>query len=157
MRCPIWLRRSAVTVRALLAHIRRSVCEGYGASRSCQSITDPYQAHPDAPPDSHPDIPAGLASLLAGPCQFRLSARGQACQGRLSRTDCRSWKPPRGWNSPVAINLRDTGPASAVIAGTVRRRAEAAILQYINGFWNTRRRHSYPGSISRIVFEARAA
>lgn len=38
-----------------------------------------------------------------------------------------------------------------------RRQAEAAIFQYINGFYNTRRRHSYLGGISPIAFEARVA
>lgn len=35
-----------------------------------------------------------------------------------------------------------------------RRQAEAAIFQYINGFYNTRRRHSYLGGISPLAFEA---
>jgi putative transposase len=38
-----------------------------------------------------------------------------------------------------------------------RRQAEAAIFQYINGFYNTRRRHSYLGGISPLAFEAKAA
>ena len=38
-----------------------------------------------------------------------------------------------------------------------RRQAVAAIFQYINGFYNTRRRHSYLGGISPIAFEARVA
>ncbi|MBV2151089.1 IS3 family transposase [Sphingobium sp. AS12] len=38
-----------------------------------------------------------------------------------------------------------------------RRQAEAAIFQYINGFYNTRRRHSYLGGISPLAFEARVA
>ncbi|MCP1217326.1 EamA/RhaT family transporter, partial [Acetobacter orientalis] len=33
----------------------------------------------------------------------------------------------------------------------------AAIFQYINGFYNSRRRHSYLGSISPLAFEAKAA
>ena len=37
-----------------------------------------------------------------------------------------------------------------------RRRAEAAIFQYINGFYNSRR-HSYPGGISPLAFEAKVA
>lgn len=49
---------------------RRSVSEGYGAIRSCQSITGPYQARPDAPPDSRPDILAGLASFWRGLASF---------------------------------------------------------------------------------------
>lgn len=36
-----------------------------------------------------------------------------------------------------------------------RRQAEAAIFQYINGFYNTRRRHSYLGGISPLAFEAK--
>jgi putative transposase len=38
-----------------------------------------------------------------------------------------------------------------------RRQAEAAIFQYINGFYNTRRRHSYLGDISSLAFEAKVA
>jgi transposase InsO family protein len=38
-----------------------------------------------------------------------------------------------------------------------RHQAEAAIFQYINGFYNTRRRHSYPGGISPLAFEAKVA
>jgi transposase InsO family protein len=37
------------------------------------------------------------------------------------------------------------------------RQAEAAIFQYINGFYNTRRRHSYLGGISPLAFEAKVA
>ncbi|MGX7345261.1 IS3 family transposase [Acetobacter pasteurianus] len=38
-----------------------------------------------------------------------------------------------------------------------RRQASAAIFQYINGFYNPRRRHSYLGGISPLAFEARVA
>ena len=38
-----------------------------------------------------------------------------------------------------------------------RRQAEAAIFQYINGFYNARRRHSYLGRISPLAFEAKVA
>jgi putative transposase len=38
-----------------------------------------------------------------------------------------------------------------------RRQAEAAIFQYINGFYNTPRRHSYLGGISPLAFEAKVA
>ena len=38
-----------------------------------------------------------------------------------------------------------------------RRQAEAAIFQSINGLYNPRRRHSYPGGISLLAFEAKAA
>ena len=38
-----------------------------------------------------------------------------------------------------------------------RRQAEAAIFQYINGFYNTRRRHSYLGGIGPLAFEAKVA
>ncbi|MEC3947758.1 IS3 family transposase [Sphingobium sp. HWE2-09] len=38
-----------------------------------------------------------------------------------------------------------------------RRQAEAAIFQYINGFYNTRRRHSYLGGVSPLAFEANVA
>jgi putative transposase len=38
-----------------------------------------------------------------------------------------------------------------------RRQTEAAIFQYINGFYNTRRRHSYLGGISPLAFEAKVA
>ena len=37
------------------------------------------------------------------------------------------------------------------------RQAEAAIFQYINGFYNARRRHSYLGGISPLAFEAKVA
>lgn len=36
-----------------------------------------------------------------------------------------------------------------------RRQATAAIFQYINGFYNPRRRHSYLDGISPLAFEAR--
>ena len=39
----------------------------------------------------------------------------------------------------------------------MRRQAEAAIFQYINGFYNSRRRHSYLGGISPLAFEAKGA
>jgi transposase InsO family protein len=38
-----------------------------------------------------------------------------------------------------------------------RAQAETAIFQYINGFYNTRRRHSYLGGISPLAFEAKVA
>ena len=38
-----------------------------------------------------------------------------------------------------------------------RRQAETAIFQYINGFYITRRRHSYLGGISPLAFEAKVA
>lgn len=38
-----------------------------------------------------------------------------------------------------------------------RRQATATIFQYINGFYNPRRRHSYLGGISPLAFEARVA
>lgn len=38
-----------------------------------------------------------------------------------------------------------------------RRQAQAAIFEYINGFYNPRRRHSYLGGISPLAFEAKAA
>jgi transposase InsO family protein len=38
-----------------------------------------------------------------------------------------------------------------------RRQADAAIFQYINGLYNTRRRHSYLGGISPLAFEAKVA
>ncbi|WP_445949172.1 IS3 family transposase, partial [Sphingorhabdus sp.] len=38
---------------------------------------------------------------------------------------------------------------------STRRQAEAAIFQYINGFYNTRRRHTYLGGISPLAFEAK--
>ncbi len=38
-----------------------------------------------------------------------------------------------------------------------RRQAETAIFQYLNGFYNTRHRHSYLGGISPLAFEAKVA
>jgi len=38
-----------------------------------------------------------------------------------------------------------------------RRQAEAAIFQYINGFYNLRGRHSSLGGISPLAFEAKVA
>ncbi len=38
-----------------------------------------------------------------------------------------------------------------------RRQAETAIFQYINGFYNSRRRPSYLGGISPLAFEAKVA
>jgi len=42
-------------------------------------------------------------------------------------------------------------------AWSTRRQATAAIFQYINGFYNPRRRHSSLGNISPLAFEAKAA
>lgn len=39
----------------------------------------------------------------------------------------------------------------------IRRLAEAAIFQDINGFYNFRRRHPYLGGISPLAFEAKVA
>jgi putative transposase len=38
-----------------------------------------------------------------------------------------------------------------------RRQAEGAIFQYINGFYNPRRRHSSRGGKSPLAFERKAA
>ena len=38
-----------------------------------------------------------------------------------------------------------------------RRQAGAAIFQDINGFYNSRRRHSYLGGSSPLAFEAKVA
>jgi putative transposase len=38
-----------------------------------------------------------------------------------------------------------------------RRQTHTAIFDYINGFYNPRRRHSYLGGISPLAFEAKAA
>ena len=38
-----------------------------------------------------------------------------------------------------------------------RRQAETAIFQYINGFYNPRRRHSALGGKSPVAFEPKAA
>ncbi len=38
-----------------------------------------------------------------------------------------------------------------------RRQADAAIFQYINGFYNLRRRHSYLDGISHLAFKAKVA
>jgi transposase InsO family protein len=38
-----------------------------------------------------------------------------------------------------------------------RRQAEGAIFQYINGFYNPRRRHSSLGGKSPLAFEQKAA
>ncbi|EQA97216.1 hypothetical protein L286_23085 [Sphingobium sp. HDIP04] len=40
---------------------------------------------------------------------------------------------------------------------SVRPAGTAAIFQYINGFYNSRRRHSYLGGISPLAFEAKVA
>lgn len=42
-------------------------------------------------------------------------------------------------------------------AWPTRRKAETAIFQYINGFYNPLRRHSYLGGISPLAFEAKVA
>ena len=39
----------------------------------------------------------------------------------------------------------------------IRRQAEGAIFQYINGFYNPRRRHSSLGGQSPLAFERKAA
>lgn len=40
---------------------------------------------------------------------------------------------------------------------STRRQAKAAIFQYINGYYGSRRRHSYLGGISPLAFEAKVA
>jgi len=37
------------------------------------------------------------------------------------------------------------------------RQAEAALFQYINGFYNPRRRHSTPGGKTPVAFERKIA
>jgi transposase InsO family protein len=59
-----------------------------------------------------------------------------------------------GSNSDAGIGTNGT-PFS--INWPTRRQAEAAIFQYINGFYNTRRRHLYLGGISPLAFEAKVA
>ena len=39
----------------------------------------------------------------------------------------------------------------------IRRQAQTAIFQYINGFYNPRRRHPNLGGISPLAFEAKVA
>ncbi|SHK86442.1 Integrase core domain-containing protein, partial [Roseovarius marisflavi] len=39
----------------------------------------------------------------------------------------------------------------------IRRQAEGATFQYVNGFYNPRRRHSSPGGKSPLAFERKAA
>jgi transposase InsO family protein len=38
-----------------------------------------------------------------------------------------------------------------------RRQDKGAIFPYINGFYSTRRRHSYLGGVSPLAFEAKVA
>ena len=62
------------------------------------------------------------------------------------------------------IAAADTAPIKSLKAELIwrqswptRQQAEAAIFQYINGFYNTRHRHSYLGGISPLAFEAKVA
>jgi putative transposase len=48
-------------------------------------------------------------------------------------------------------------PTTHEITDSAYRQAETAIFQYINGFYNARRRHSYLGGISPLAFEAKVA
>ena len=81
----------------------------------------------------------------------------------LDRWSMRRWRGRIGANKlellraetlRIAMVTKAMPPHSCervMVDTTVHTKAvEAAIFQYINGFYNTRRRHSYPGGISPI-------
>ncbi|AQS89609.1 integrase [Gluconobacter albidus] len=70
-----------------------------------------------------------------------MSGRGNCFDNAAVETFFKSLKAEMLW--------RQTWPT--------RQQATAAIFQYVNGFYNPRRRHSYLGSISPLAFEAKAA
>ena len=73
-------------------------------------------------------------------CIFQ-SARGSYYDNAAVETVFKSLKAEPLW--------RQTWPT--------RRQAETANFQYINGFYNARRRHPYLGGISPLAFEAKVA
>lgn len=70
-----------------------------------------------------------------------MNGKGNSYDNASVETFFKSLKAERIW--------RQTWPT--------RRQAETAIFGYINGFYNTRRRHSYLGGISPLAFEAKVA
>ena len=71
----------------------------------------------------------------------RMSGKGNCCDNSMVETFFKSIKAELIWR-----NRWDT-----------RRQAEGAIFQYINGFYNPRRRHSSLGGKSPLAFERKAA
>ncbi|MFQ1699912.1 IS3 family transposase [Loktanella agnita] len=70
-----------------------------------------------------------------------MSGKGNCCDNSMVKTFFKSIKAELIWR-----NRWET-----------RRQAEGAIFQYINGFYNPRRRHSSPGGKSPLAFERKAA
>jgi transposase InsO family protein len=67
----------------------------------------------------------------------------------------------RSSNSLLSVNMNIHLPGKAELIWRnrwdTRRQAEDAIFQYINGFYNPRRRHSSLGGKSPLAFERKAA
>ncbi|PYD49387.1 IS3 family transposase [Komagataeibacter saccharivorans] len=79
--------------------------------------------------------------LLAHGLLASMSGKGNCFDNAAVETFFKSLKAERLWRQNWST----------------RREATAAIVQYINGFYNPRRRHSYLGGISPLAFEARVA
>ena len=62
-----------------------------------------------------------------------------------------------GSDPPIVEHLDAAAVALPGVPQKGRKRAEAAIFQYITGFYNARRRYSYLGGISPLAFEAKVA
>ena len=63
-----------------------------------------------------------------------------------------------GWHSTEASSSNGSLKGGLGMPRQVKTRENRmAIIQYINGFYNTRRRHSYLGGISPLAFEAKVA
>ena len=63
------------------------------------------------------------------------------------------------WDNAVTETLFKTLKAELIWRQTwqTRRQAEAEVFQYINGFYNARRKHSALGYKSPLAFERKAA
>jgi len=70
-----------------------------------------------------------------------MSGKGNCCDNAAVETFFKSLKAALIWRQ----------------SWQTRCQTEAAIFQYINGFYNTRRCHSYLGGISPLAFEAKVA
>jgi putative transposase len=98
-------------------------------------------------------------------CRIHSDRRSQHCaydyQKRLQKYGLSSSMSGRGncYNNVSVETFFKTIKAEPIWRQNrpTRREAEAAIFEYINGFYNARRRHSYLGTISPLAFEAKVA
>jgi len=78
----------------------------------------------------------------------------------LGRPHCRvrldgNVSRPEGVYLPIPLS--EAGAGASNCAAETLHPIWTAFFQYINGFYNTRRRHSYLGGMSPLAFEAKVA